>query len=191
MSYIELEDLRLYLGDKGGIDNSLLESAIEDAQTYIESQTNRVFEAIDETRYYTHDDLYPNTRTLRVDRDLLSVTTLTNGDTAATVILPTSYTLLPRNDVPPYHYIELTDASNVQWEQDTDRWITVLGKWGYSVDAPYDIKRAALVLAAYFYKQKDSQIFDTTAIPGAGVITIPQGIPTTVTRIIERYKVYL
>jgi len=34
-------------------------------------------------------------------------------------------------------------------------------------------------------------VFDVTAIPDAGVITIPQGIPATVTRIIDRYKKYL
>jgi hypothetical protein len=69
--------------------------------------------------------------------------------------------------------------------------VSVLGTWGYASEPPADIRRACTVLAAYFYKQKDSQVFDVTAIPEAGVITIPAGIPGTVTRIIERYKRYL
>jgi hypothetical protein len=35
------------------------------------------------------------------------------------------------------------------------------------------------------------QVFDTTAIPDAGVITIPSGIPATVEKVIKRYKKYI
>jgi len=192
MSYIEIEDLRLYLGIEATTDNLLLEAAIEDAQSYIESQTNRKFEATTDTRYYSREALdRHNSTVLHLDEDLLTVTTLSNGDSSGTAITSTYYWLLPRNDGPPYHQIQLTTADGYYWQWDTDCWVSVLGTWGYSADAPYDIKRACLVLAAYFFRQKDSQIFDTTAVPEAGVITIPQGIAKTTDRIIARYKRYL
>jgi hypothetical protein len=108
-----------------------------------------------------------------------------------TLISNTEYWLHPRNLGPPYHGIRLKTDSSDYWIFDTDYFVSVNGFWGYSLVAPADIKRACTVLAAFFYKQKDSQVFDTTAIPEAGVITIPQGIPATVTRVIERYKRYI
>jgi hypothetical protein len=53
------------------------------------------------------------------------------------------------------------------------------------------VKRATTRLAAFYYRQKDSQIFDTTAIPEAGVITIPAGLERTFERLTEKYKRYI
>jgi hypothetical protein len=60
-----------------------------------------------------------------------------------------------------------------------------------SATPPADIVEACLQIAAYAYKKKDSQVFDTTALPEAGVIVIPAGIPASARMIIERYKRYL
>lgn len=192
--YIEREDLRAYLGietDETG-DDDLLTESIVDAQSYIESQTHRRFESNTETRYYGRDarNRWDST-VLDLDDDLISVTTLTNGDSSSTAITSANYWLLPRNGAPPYHQIKLYTNTGVYWEWDVDCWVSVLGVWGYSTTPSGDIVRACTVLAAYFLKQKDVQVFDTTAIPEAGVITIPQGIPATVTRVIERYKKYV
>jgi hypothetical protein len=119
------------------------------------------------------------------------VTALLNGDTANTAITTANYWLLDRNLGPPYHWIKLYSNTGVYWQWDPDEWVSVTGTWGYSATPPGDIVRACLVCAAFFYKSKDSQVFETTAIPEAGVITIPQGIPVTTRRIIERYKRYI
>ena len=192
MAYIELEDLRGYLDIDATSDNYLLQEAIEDAQQYIDSQTNRHFEAATATRYYLRDALDRDDSTvLNLDGDLLTVTTLTNGDAAGTAIAATDYWLLDRNLGPPYHWIKLKANEGVYWEFDTDYWVSVAGTWGYSTTAPDDIRRATAVLAAYFYRQKDAQMFETTAIVESGAIAIPQGIPATVDRVIKRYKRYL
>jgi hypothetical protein len=178
-------------------DDTVCQQALDAAEEYIEAETHRFFESTTQTRYYREDALWPNSRTLRLDNDLLTITAggLLNGDTAATPIAATSYVLLPRNDAPPYHYIELTEPAaplvTAYWEFDTDMWVSVAGTWGWSATPPADVKQAVLVLAAYFYRQKDSSIFDTTAIPGAGVITIPSGIPATVRKVIDKYRRYL
>lgn len=192
MAYIELEDLRGELDIDGTGDNPLLQQAIQAAQVYIESQTNRRFEAATATRYYAraavdHGDSY----LLHLDGELYSVTTLTNGDTAGTAIAAADYWLEPRNYGPPYHAIRLKTGEGVYWEFDEDCWVSVAGAWGYSTSAPYDIRRACTILAAYFYRQKDAQQFETTAIVESGAIAIPQGIPATVDRILARYKRYL
>ena len=262
-------------------DTVLLTDAISAAQTYIESQTNRTFEATTATRHYLRHAIDPWDNTLlHIDHDLLTVTALANGDgkgtdtytpafaadtltlatasiyaaletgTPATVasttndppaplvegttyyviltaspviqlattyalavagtavtltddgtgthsitfggtlIANTNYWLVPFN-LTPHYAIQLKKNTGVYWQFDTDDRVSVSGTWGYSTTAPGDIKMACLHLAAFYFRSKDSQVFDVTAIPDAGVITIPQGIPATVTRILERYKKYI
>jgi len=260
-------------------DTALLTDAISAAQTYIESQTNRTFEAAEDIRYYGRDALSDeDRRLLLVDGDLVTGNTLTNGDfqagttyvpafaadrltlastavwdaliaatpltvtstthdppaplvegtvyyaillvspgiqVAATAALAlagtaitltdngtgthtvvpegtpipnTEYWLHPRNLGPPYFGIRLKTDSTYSWTFDTDCFVSVNGDWAYSAAVPGDIKEACKVLAAFAYRRKDSQVFEVTAIPGAGVITIPQGIPAGITDVLTYYK---
>lgn len=192
MAYITLEDLRGELDIEGTGDNPLLQEAIEDAAAYIDGATNRHFEAVTETRYYRSDAISDeNEFLLLVDDDLLTVTTLTNGDSDSTVIPAADYWLHPRNLGPPYFGIRLKTNSTHSWEFDTDDWVEVAGTWGYATTCPDDIRRATLVLAAYFFRQKDAQMFETTAILESGALAVPQGIPATVDRVIQRYRKYI
>jgi len=190
MAYATLEDLRGHLDIDITTDDYLLQEAIEDAQSYIDGQTNRHFEAETDTRYYDRSAIDRwNSRLLNLYRDdLLTVTTLTNGDSSGTAIASTKYWLTPRNEGPPYHGVLLKTDIADYWEFDTDYWVSIAGTWGYSTTAPDDIRRATLVLAAYFYRQKDAAMFETTAIVESGAIAIPQGIPATVDRVINKYK---
>jgi len=188
MAYVDLAEMRYHLDIDNVADDPLLIDAVADATSFIEDYTNRVFEAATSTRYYDRSALSPeNSRLLLVDDDLLTITTLTNGDSSSTAIANTDYWLYPRNETPYYGILLKSDIS-AYWEFDTDYWVSVAGTWGYSTTPPGDIKRACKHLAAFFYRQKDSQVFDTTAIPEAGVITIPTGIPSTVVRILNRYR---
>jgi hypothetical protein len=193
MTWLSLEDMRGYLDIDITSDNPLIQEAIEDAQSYIESQTNRKFEAETDTRYYDRSALDRwDSRLLNLYQDdLLTVTTLTNGDSSSTAIVAANYWLTPRNEGPPYHGVLLKTDISDYWQWDTDYWVSIAGTWGYSATVPNDIHRAAQVLAAYLYRSKDSQVFEVTAILESGALAIPQGIPATVTRIINRYKKHL
>lgn len=177
-------------------DTSLLDDAIDDAKAYIDGETFRTFEAETTTRYYPREtrDVW-DSGLLHIEHDLLTITSLANGDSDATAITAASYWLTDseggRNDGPPFHGILLKDNSGVVWIWDVDGWVAVTGTWGYSATVPDDVRRAALRLSAFFYRQKDSHIFETTAIPEAGVITIPVGIPKGVTNLINKYKRYI
>ena len=189
MSYATLRDIRGYLNIDITSDDPLLQEAIESAESYIDSQTNRHFEAATDTRYYDRSarDRW-NRRLLNLyGDDLLTITSLTNGDSSATVIAATDYWLYPRNE-PPYHGILLQSDISSYWEWDTDYWVTIVGTWGYSATPPDDIRQATLTMAAYLYRSKDAAVFETTAIVESGAIVIPQGVPATVDRIINRYK---
>lgn len=192
--YITLSDLRSYLGVKSASDDGLLTQCIDDAQKWIEEYTNRVFVAETATKYFGSDSLdYRNSSILIIDDDLLTITTLTNGDT--NVIAAANYWLgsvddhrLNRNDGTPHHGIQLTNDGGYSWTWNTDGWVSILGTWGYSTTAPADIQQAMRQLSAYDYRLKDSQIFDITAMPEQGVIQIPKGIPTGVYKIVNKYR---
>jgi hypothetical protein len=197
-TYVATSDLKTYLGISTTTDDSLLALCLARAQAAIEAYTHRRFDAHTETHYFRQESvlipqaywgrdamvevLNPTQTVLYLDDDLLSVTTLTNGD--GTSITAASYWLEPRNTA-PYWYIRL--KSTVSWTFSTDGEISVLGSWGYSSTAPYDIQHACLRLGAYYYRQKDAQVYDTTATPELGVITVPQGMPRDVRMILDQY----
>ena len=186
MAYCTLAQVKDYLDIGADTDDVLLSMLITRAQQAIDNYTRRVFEAETETRYFECDALGDDYYTLFVDRDLLTITTLTNGDSSSTVIPATEYWLMPRNGSHK-HTIRLKIDSTYSWEFDTDYWVTVVATWGYSTTAPADIVHATIRMVAYYYAQKDAGVFDVTAVPEAGIIQVPQGMPRDVKVILDPY----
>jgi len=182
MSYVTLANVKAYLGIDNSNDDALLTAIIAAAEAQIDSHCGRRFTATTETHYFTLADV--EGQVLWLDDELLTVTTLKNGDSAATEITSSYYWLLPRNDS-PYDRIRL--YSTKSWTTDTDCEISVAGTWGYSTTAPDDIEHACKRLVAYHYRNKDSQVFDVTAMPEVGLLTIPKGLPADVKIMLERY----
>ena len=118
---------------KAVTDDALLSDLLDRITVMMNSYLGRAQTAAAGTRYYSKDAQDPdNGRILWVDADLQTITTLTNGDSDATVIPDTEYWLLDRNSGPPYYAIELESASTYSWEWDEDGWVSVLGTWGYA-----------------------------------------------------------
>lgn len=126
-------------------------------------------------------------QTLYLDEDLYSITSITNGD--GTTVTSSEYTTEPRN-VAPYYAISLLPSASIAWEPNTngdpENAITITGRWGYSETPPGAIVQACMRLAAFYYRQKDAQLQDVTAIE-AGVVLAPVGIPADVVRILAPY----
>jgi hypothetical protein len=191
MAYADVDQLKTYLGITDTGDDGLLSDLLHRSQKAIESFTGRIFEVSEQTfRYYTVG-VDTDGRVLYLDEDLYSINAIvTNADAAfGTTLLATEYITHPRT-ITPYYAIELLGSSSNSWTYTTDpeNGITVRGKWGYSEEAPYDIAHSCIRLAAYCYRQKDASVFDITAIPDAGVIMTPQGIPADVKIILNPYR---
>lgn len=109
-------------------DDEVIQNMLESVSRYIDGQTNRTFYPRIETRYYS----IPSGRLLILDDDLLTLTTLTNGDNDE--ITSTYYNLLDKNHEPKWG-IELKETSSVYWETDSDgnseHVLDVLGWWGF------------------------------------------------------------
>lgn len=186
--YATLADLREYLGLGDPLENTgddaLLTTLLAAAQAAIDVHCGRVFEAVTETRYFDQRArVYCDPRALDLDQELLSVTTLTNGDAA--VISAADYRLEPWNETPK-RLIRLLTAT-AGWTFPDDGRVTVAGSWGYSTVAPAPVAHATKRLAAYFYRQRDAQVFEVTAMPELGQMIIPQGMPADVRVLLKPY----
>ncbi|MBI2934673.1 MAG: hypothetical protein HYY29_03780 [Chloroflexi bacterium] len=125
---------------------------------------------------------YGNT-VLYLDKDILSVSSLLNGDSTGTIITSTEYWLEPRRSTTCYQFIHL--KSNVSWQFGTDGEIAVTGTWGYSTAAPADVVHATERLVAFHYRKRDVSEYEVTSVSELGTISVPSGLPEDVRRILE------
>lgn len=187
MAYAGLHEVKQYLGlaDADG-DDTLLSGLIARAQRVIENYTGRNFEAVTATKYFTIDQVEGRWLYLW-GYDLLTVTTLTDGDAGATVFTSGQYRLEPRNETPKWA-IRLNE--DYDWDfDDSDSVITVAGTWGYTATPPEDIKHACIRLVAFIYRQKDTSAdVDRPMVTGDGVTIMPSGLPQDVKSLLDSYR---
>lgn len=174
------------IGSVDAADDSVIENIIEAASRWIDHETGRTFYARSETHYYD----VPHGRELLLDDDLLTVTTLTNGD--GTTLTTANYNLVPKNKS-PYYGIKLKETSTYLWQMDTDGntedVITLVGTWGFAATAPDDIKQAVLELSNNMYSRRTGQQTDGVAtVTAAGVVLQPRDVPGWVRSIIGYYR---
>src|SRR3990167_8242353 len=98
--YATLTDYKVFVTARGqtastdAADDGVIVDLLEAASRYLDNQTRRQFYPTIETRLYD----VPADRELWLDADLLSLTTLTNGDAS---VITSNYSLLSNNN-PPY-----------------------------------------------------------------------------------------
>lgn len=198
MAYITLAEIKTYLGIVTNTDDDLLDDLIEDAQAFIEDETEKIFEVTaDSTRYFTYGedtghwrrlDRSRDRRTLFLDFDLAAPpTTITNGD-GVDVDLD-DVILLPLNQA-PYRQIRLKENVSIAWTYSDSREasISVTGKWGWSVTPPKRIRQAMRRLVGFMYRQKDAQTYDFAGVSELGIMRIKHEIPKDIMYLLEPYK---
>ena len=186
MAYVTLAAAKNYLGISESTDDALLEVLISSAQAIIDAATGRKFESAADTTRYLDMSQVDGLR-LRLDEDLCSITTITNG--GGTVITSAQYKTMPRNK-PPYYAIDLLSSTGVSWNytDNPEAAISIAGRWAYSVTAPADIVQATKRIAAYLYRQKDNALdIDRTILAGNATI-LPATLPSDVMFMIGPYR---
>jgi hypothetical protein len=186
--YATLAEFKTLVGTSSATDDTFMEDCIEAASRYIDGQTTRTFYARTETRYY---DVPPNaSRLLELDDDLLTITTLTNGD--SNTIASSEYNLIPKNFTPK-RAIKLKASSSTYWDFDSDGnsefVISIAGTWGYVATRPDDINLACLDIANGIYKRRHGENVSSVAtITAAGVVVTPRDVSGMAARTIRRYQ---
>ena len=193
MPYASVTAVKSYLGIASTADDALLTTLLTAAQAAIDAYTHRTFEApVDTVRRFDAELDTSEAHTLLdwtpYGLDLAQITSIVNGD--GVTIPVDAYVLEPRH-YPPYYGIKLKVSSGLYFEDDAngdhENAIAVTGRWAYSVTAPADVAHACVRWATYLYRQKDSGVYETTIIPGAGVMEVPMGIPRDVQMLLGRH----
>lgn len=189
--YCSLSEVKAYLtvSSTNATDDTVIEDMIEMASRMIDAETHRTFYARSETHYFD----YTKERSLFMDDDLLTITTLTNGDSS--VITSADYKLFPLNKSPK-NEIRLLQSSTYSWQTDgysnTEGVISVAGTWGYSATAPDNIKHAciSIVIAAY-HRRYGEGVEGVAQVTAAGIVITPRDIPADAWGIIKSYRKHL
>lgn len=132
-NYTTVNDVRsTYLAAQETVDDALIAQLITTTSREIEAMSNRHFYPRVETRYY---DVPRTFAPLLFDDDLLSLTTLTNGD--GTAFTAGEYVLYPLNKTPKEE-VRLQNSSSTRWQTgsngDAFSVISAAGIWGYHDD---------------------------------------------------------
>jgi hypothetical protein len=182
MAYATLDELKRELGipTSNTGDDALLTSLLGQAEAFVDAQFSARFEAVTATRKYGIESIANGS--LFLDAPLLSLSTLVNGD--GETISADDYELLPRNASPKYQ-IRLRSTATKTWAVDAEKTVAVTGTWGYTASAPELVKRLTLRLAAYYYRLRDAQVFDTVYNVEAGTVTVPKGTPADAQQILD------
>jgi len=192
MAICEIDDVRESLGGIQSADeDGYIERLIARAGAFIDDQTGRQFEAAAETRYFDPTDpLVVDGAYLYLDKDLVSVTTLTNGD-ADVLTVTTEYLLLPINDGPPYRAVKLVYSGGIFWtyEDDPEKAISLLGSWGYQAAVPTSISEAGALLSAYYYRARKAGPDQDRTIIANGTVIAPSSVPGLVEEMIAPYRI--
>jgi len=128
--YVTYDDLKTYLGITGTGDDALLKRICTGASHIWDTLARRRFYEEQATKYFNFQTAY---ELFVAPEDLLSVTTLTNGDGNA--ISSSDFYLYPLNRYPKL-WIEIARSSGTYFTYSTTRQraISVAGLWGWHND---------------------------------------------------------
>jgi hypothetical protein len=186
--YTTTAALKSYLRITSTADDALIASLITRASIMIDNHCGRWFSAKTMTRSYDAVGYHITGRLLLLDADLLTVTTIINGD--GMNISPMAVLLRPIN-WPPYFGISLTQSSGLHWTylDDPEGAISISGTWGYDAVTPEPVVQAAIRLASWLYRQRDTGA-EPVAEPqpdARGVIRPPAHLPVDITQMLMPY----
>ena len=183
--YCTVADVKALAGAESAGDDALLATLVARASALVDTYTRRAFTATTTTRYYSPGE-DTHGLTLFLDADLLSITTLTNGD--GEEIASGDYALLPLN-TERRDRIKLKASSGLTWTYDADPEgaLSVAGTWGYSTTPPADIVQATARLALWLYRQREAP-FGKIGNTITGEYEIPVALPSDVKAILNQYK---
>lgn len=195
MAYVTVDEYHAYMSALSGgnvvqLDaqgKTFMQGLLEQATQFVESETKRKFVSYTATRYYDPRAIvYTDTQVLMLDEDLLSVTTLTNGDNS--IVNSSDYWLEPVNRMPAWG-IRL--KSTRVWQFTTDGRASVTGEWGFSTTPSEDVKRIVMRLA-YVFMQKRTATGDVEIVGSptqiGGVLKYGSYIPSDIRDWLKRYR---
>lgn len=201
-AYCTLSQVKNLINSQGlstdTVDDSVINDMITRASGAIDQYCDRHFYPYTETRYYNVPDPRGPSDPLELllDEDLLSITTLTNGE--GTVISASDYNLLPRNGLPKYSIL-IIPTSNTRWKPassgNAEYVISLAGSWGYVVRTatdPFSLRVVAITEGACLeivrdvYRQRYGlNTTGTVSVTAAGLVITPAAFSAQVIQMLS------
>lgn len=182
MAYLTVAQANSHMGLTDQDDDALISALIDRAQEVIDAHFGRSFEAAaDSTRYFDSErDIDPDDPdVLFLDEDLCAITSITMGD--GDVLTAGEYTTLPVNRT-PWYGLRLLPSANIVWEEntngDTEKAITIVGKWAYSATADNGIVHLTAELVTQLYRGREATGDLNRTIVSGGVVIKPAELST-------------
>lgn len=189
MAYPTTANFKTWKGISGSGEDTQIGWGLEAAIALLERETGRKFVSSSATEKFAQRYVSKRGRRLNVFRDLLTITTLTNGD--LTVITSTYYELLGVSG--QYYGVELYQASPYRFAQGSDGTrISVAGTWGYldsDGNTPDLAFETILQVADVYYRARQMGVMGH--IPGVarqGQSTAGLEMPEILDRAIAAYR---
>lgn len=152
MPYCTVFDVVEFLGNQG-VDPARVRLLLTPVIEAIENNY-RSFVPVTQTRVFDYKD----TREVKVDRDLVSVTAITT--TAGQSFDADDCTLEPRSG-PPYRWIRMKSGRNLYYSNEMYGAISVAGSWGYAGEVPQAVQMAIKTWVGILYNQLDTLGFES------------------------------
>ncbi len=187
MAYPDTAAAKTYLGISASTDDTLIGRLVNAAISFVERETGRVFVAASATKKFpcTATFVSKDKLTLALYRDLVSVTTVTNGD-GQVVVADTDFYLHPIEA--PYHRLVMLPTVGKVWNDGAAGGrISILGTWGYAADVPAALYEAILEIVAIYYRASAAG-GTITQVNQAGVFIQGQTLPPHVADVLKVYR---
>lgn len=183
MAYTTTALVKSYMGVTAAGDDTLIGTLVVRAQAVIDRHCGRTFEAASDTTKYFDSLADVSRRVLYFGEGLelaQNPTTVTNGD-ASVMVLNTDIVTVPANGA-PFYALDLMWGGVGVWQVsnagNSQRALSVLGRWAFSVTAPDDVVMAATRLTSFLYRQRESSNdFDRPVSVADGVVLLPGRLP--------------
>ena len=178
MTYPVASDLQSWLG--ASATDAQMTTAVDAVVAFVEEYTGRRFVAATETRYIPVRVPYVRRkRELFLFDDLVSVSSITNGDGSAVQVSQYWLEGLARVPGPPFYKIQLYQTSGITWVAGDEERVTIAGDWGYSASCPDDVFEMILRMAQAEYMARQSGAMGQQVIGSrqTGIVMSPGAIP--------------
>lgn len=191
--YASLNDLKIALRIEDGVDDSLLEIALESASRLIDEYTMRSFyNAGTATRLFVPNDDYCAAIDDAISISSIAVSTLLNK-TYDQTWTSAEYQLEPLNNVVdglsgwPYTRIRAIGVWEFPYDEDDEiATVQVTGVWGWSA-VPTAVKQATIIQAMRIFKRLDSPL-GVISSPDTGYFRVSSRIDPDVAMLLNSYR---
>lgn len=188
-NYCTVEEVKEELNIATENYDSIFQSLVIQAKTFIDNYCDRAFDATAATRYFDG-----SASPLFID-DIASISGISDGiwldedgdGTYESAMATTDYIFYPLNTTPKTYVKISTDSDYGGFASGIRKGVKIVATWGYASTVPAPIRLAAIIQVCRWFKRKDSAFQDVVSNSELGTLTIYKGIDPDIQQLLAPY----